>query len=225
MLRNGWPLIPLLMLTAAPVGAEPLGLDALVDRIQDTYHQTRDLKAKFEQTYTFKVTGRRKVSSGRLFVKLPGKVRWDYLRPEPKYFLADGEHLWIVTPKDRQVMKQPLGSSEISSLIGFLMGTGDLRKQFTIEMLPQDDAGYYHLKLLPKGSETRFRQVLLTIHPTTYRTMVTEITDPAGNVNRIEFDDIQVNVGLPDSGFQFTVPRGYRVIEAAGPQPDAKGGR
>ncbi len=200
---------------AAPPAA--LTLDALVDRIHGTYRATQDLAATFEQTYRFKVTGRAKRSAGRVFLKLPGKMRWDYLEPEPKHFIADGSNLWVVAPEDRQVMRQTLGKSDLSQVLGFLMGSGDLREQFTLEQLPADAAGRYRLRLVPKTAQTHYREVVLVVDPTTFRTVETEITDPAGNLNHLVFQGIVVNQGLPDGGFVFEVPPGFRVIDAGRP--------
>jgi len=211
----------------AAAGDEGLQLDPLVERVQQVYRETRDLTASFEQSYHFKVTGRSKKSSGRVYLKLPGKMRWDYLAPEPKHFIADGRTLWVIAPQDRQVMRQPLVQSEISSVLGFLMGSGELRTQFELQLLGRDASLRYRLKLVPRGGETLYRHVVLVIEPLTFRTVETEVTDAAGNLNHLVFREIKVNQGLPDSGFSFVIPDGYRIIEAASPTvpgPDSSPG-
>ena len=57
---------------------------ALAAKVQATYERTRDLEARFAQTYTYSGFGRRQVSSGRVLVKKPGMMRWDYEKPSPK---------------------------------------------------------------------------------------------------------------------------------------------
>jgi len=213
----------------APVAAAPgapasrLALDELVDRVHGVYRETRDLSAGFAQTYRFKVTGRAKRSTGRVFLKLPGKMRWDYLEPEPKHFVADGRTLWVVAPADRQVMRQPMSSSELNSVLGFLMGTADLRSAFLLHLEGQDPKGRHRLRLKPKRAETHYQQVVLVIDPETFRTVETEITDPAGNLNHLVFSNLKANQGLPDSGFAFRIPEGYRVIDASQPTIQVRG--
>ena len=67
-----------LLLAAAPAGA-PAAADAtaLARKVQGFYESTRDLRARFVQTYTYAALGRRQVSSGTLEVKKPGKMRWE----------------------------------------------------------------------------------------------------------------------------------------------------
>ena len=206
----------LLLLAPAAQAEESLTVTELAARVQETYQATTDLAANFEQVYHFQVTGRSKKSSGRLFIKLPGKMRWDYLQPEPKHFVADGRTLWVVAPQDRQVLEQPVEQSEIASVFGFLLGSADLRTQFDLSLLGRDAAGRYRLKLTPKKEETHYRQVVLLVDPVSFRTVGTEVTDPAGNLNTLTFTELKVNQGLPDSGFSFQVPAGFRVIQAAG---------
>lgn len=213
--------VALLLPLRAMAQAKQQPLDEVVDDVQRVYHETKDLTADFEQTYHFEVTGRSKKSSGRVYLKLPGKMRWDYLTPEPKHFVADGKMLWVIAPQDRQVMRQPLGQSDISSVLGFLMGSGDLRAQFVLTLLGQDAAGRHRLQLVPRADETHYRKVVLVIDPQSHRTVETEITDPAGNLNHLVFRNIKANQGLPDSGFSFEIPQGYRVIEAAAPASPA----
>jgi len=62
------------LLAAAPSGAPPAAdATALARKVQGFYETTRDLRARFVQTYTYAAIGRRQVSKGTLEVKKPGK--------------------------------------------------------------------------------------------------------------------------------------------------------
>ena len=65
----------LLAAPAAPAPAAPApdqAATALARKVQAYYEGTRDLEARFEQTYTYAGLGRRQLSSGTLRVKKPG---------------------------------------------------------------------------------------------------------------------------------------------------------
>ena len=86
----------LLALSAAPDPA------ALAQRVQGFYERTRDLEARFTQTYTYASFGRSQVSKGRLRVKKPGMMRWDYESPAPKTVAVKGKRLVQYEPEENQ---------------------------------------------------------------------------------------------------------------------------
>jgi len=46
------------------------------------YAKTRDFSAGFRQHYTYVAIGRTEDSEGTVQVKKPGRVRWDYAKPD-----------------------------------------------------------------------------------------------------------------------------------------------
>src|SRR5512133_970145 len=78
------------LLLAAPAAPTPAQATDLARKVQAYYEATRDLQARFEQTYTYSGFGRRQVSSGTLRVKKPGMMRWDYEAPTPKTVAVTG---------------------------------------------------------------------------------------------------------------------------------------
>src|SRR5262249_50363166 len=80
----------------------------LVKKVQSYYGAPQKLRAKFRQEYTTATFGRTSSSDGLLRVAKPGKMRWDYDKPEPKYFIADGTTLWVYEPSSKQALQQSL---------------------------------------------------------------------------------------------------------------------
>ena len=201
-------LLTLLSATPAQTSAQ------VIDRLQKTYDSTADLHATFEQVYHFKVNGLERKSSGQVFVKKPGKMRWDYTKPNPRYFISDGVTLWVYVPADAQAFEQPLESSQVAAALSFLVGQGDLVGDFDHALLPPGPRGELRLQLVPKKSTRQYRKLVLSLHPETFRVVGTEVEDPVGNLNTLTFLDLRVNQGLPDEGFDFTPPDGTRVVRS-----------
>src|SRR4051794_39311067 len=113
------PLLLALLLGAArilraPAGAaiEPppapgtrLDLRAVVDRVQRRYDGAADFRARFGQTLTNAAFARKTSSGGEVLFKKPGRMRWNYDKPEPKAYVADGTTLWLYEPEDKQAFK------------------------------------------------------------------------------------------------------------------------
>ena len=60
-------------------------------RVEERQRNVQDLQARFVQTYRSGVLGREIVESGTVSIKRPGRMRWDYRKPEPKTFVSDGK--------------------------------------------------------------------------------------------------------------------------------------
>ena len=187
-------------------------VEKVLKSVQSFYGRTVDLKAKFTQTYTYKVYGRTQVSSGRVFFKKPGMMRWDYRKPVPKVFVADGQHLWIYEPQENQYFKRALSSSQLPIALTFMGGEGNLSDEFEAK-LTGEVAGAYTLELIPRKDASDYQSLVLEVDKTTFAVRSSTVIDPVGNTNRLVFDRMVVNSGLPDSGFKFKAPEGVREIK------------
>jgi outer membrane lipoprotein carrier protein len=195
--------------TVPPASApEPAALAA---RVQGFYERTRDLEARFTQTYTYAGFGRRQVSSGTLRVKKPGRMRWDYDRPEPKTIAVTGKRLVQYEPEEHQAyVDEAFDASAMSAAVTFLLGEGELAKEFELAL---DGAGA--LLLRPKVADPRVESIALTVGPEGEVTG-TRVVDGAGNVNELRFEKVRRNVGLPDSAFDVKLPKDVRRVAPPG---------
>ena len=195
-------------------GGEELTADQVADKLQAIYEQTQDFKAAFTQEYHSKALDRTKTSSGFVYVKKPGLMRWDYKQPRPKHFVADGKALFIYDPDLEQVMvDRSFSGSDLSTAVTFLWGKGKLREEFAVSFAKKSDPKHYLLVLAPK-SRARFRKLWFKVERETFRVLETVVEDPGGNTNRIRFSKMTMNVGLKAEAFKFQIPEGVDVIEA-----------
>ena len=191
-------------------------VDDVVDGIQRFYRDARDLKAEFEQTYTYTQMGRKQSKSGKVFFKKPSRMRWDYKKPVPQVFVSDGSVLWVYQPTDAQVFKQDLNHSQLPVALTFMSGQGELRTEFNAQLIEQTKTvDSYTVQLLPKKSEVNYKSVLLTVRKTDFSVLESVVIDPVGNENRLVFKKVVQNTDIPDRAFEFKVPDGVRVIDGA----------
>src|SRR5512140_2721069 len=126
-------------LAAAPAAPAGPTSAALAAKVQGYYERTRDLEARFTQTYTYAGFGRRQVSSGALRVKKPGKMRWDYEKPAPKTVAVSGSRLVQYEPEENQAyVDDAFDASAMSAAVPFLLGKGELAREFDLSV---DDVG------------------------------------------------------------------------------------
>ena len=209
------PALLLALLAAAPAGAR-LDVTTVVDKVQHRYDTATDFKARFTQTLTSTTMGRKTSSAGGVMFKKPGRMRWDYDKPERATYVSDGNTLWLYEPDDAQAFKQSLSASQLPAALAFLTGKGKLAAEFDITLVdksPYAAAGEYVLALSPKVAEPQVKSLLFIVDPKTFDVRESVITDGQGNTNDLTFADIKTNTKLPDSEFRWSPPSGTRVID------------
>ena len=205
----------LLLLLAAPApspgGTPTPEATALARRVQGFYESTRDLRARFVQTYSYAALGRRQVSKGTLEVKKPGKMRWDYASPAVKTIAVNGPRLVQWEPEANQAfVDEKFDATAMSAAVTFLLGKGSLEKEF---LLSTGEGGT--LVLRPRAPDPRVDTVTLTAGPDGEVTR-TRVVDGQGNVNDISFEEIKRNTGIPDARFEIELPAGVRRLAMPG---------
>jgi outer membrane lipoprotein carrier protein len=213
------------LLAAAPVAAAPppaaaghLDVGTVVDKVQRRYDGASDFRARFTQTLTSAAMGRKTNSAGAVMFKKPGRMRWDYEKPERAMYVSDGNTLWLYEPDDQQAFKQALSTSQLPAALAFLTGKGKLANEFDITLVdksPYAAPGEYVLALSPKVAEPQVKSLLFIVDPKTFDVRESVITDGQGNLNDLTFADIRTNTHLPDSDFRWSPPSGVRVIDTA----------
>ncbi len=188
----------------------PAEAQALVRKVQAVYERTRDLTATFQQTYTYAGFGRKQVSSGVLQVKKPGMMRWEYRKPALKTVVVKGSRLVQYEPGENQAyVDDHFDSSGMSAALAFLLGKGDLAKEFEVSL---GEKGA--LVLRPRVEDPRVDRIEL-VTDADGQISVTRVLDGAGNVNEIQLQDVRRNTGLPDSAFDLKLPEG--VVKTSPP--------
>jgi len=203
------------LLVAAPAPASG-GLDAaeLVAGLQSWLDGTKDLQGRFEQRLVSGALGSGVEESGELYVEKPGRMRWDYLDPERKIALVDGELTWLYLEEEEQVVLGRL-DEQGALLPRLLAGEGRIAEEFEASVLAEprgNGPGAYQLQLVPRGGDEAFQNVVLVLRPPRFAIEAVEVLDAAGNRVFYRFFDLRRNRGLPEGLFRFVAPEGTLVM-------------
>jgi outer membrane lipoprotein carrier protein len=198
------------MATAAPAP----DVHAIAQAVDERYNRLHTLQAEFTEIY--RGAGMERTESGTLWLKKPGKMRWEYRSPRDKLFLSDGKDAWFYVPGERQVRRTAVKKlDDLRSPLAFLLGKTKLEKELQGLSLAPDvapsTAGDVVLRGVPKSLADRVSQVLLEITPEHWisRILIEEVD---GSVTEYRFTGQRENVPVADQRFQFAVPDGVEVI-------------
>jgi len=193
-----------------------ISASAVLDRIQEFYEGTEDYQASFSQVYKNKLYNETKKSSGKVYIKRPGKMRWEYKKPNEKLFVSDGKVLWVYEAEANQVFKQELSSSDLPTAIAFLMGKGNLKQDFTYKLIENEKAakkGLIVIELVPKKATTQYKKLLFMVDEKSAGVKRTIIVDHSDNTNSMRFEKVKTNQGLNSKKFKFKMPKGATLVE------------
>lgn len=207
-------LVPLLSLALALNEAE---LKALTDKVQAHYDAVRDFEAEFVQRYERRFLKRVVEESGRVSIKKPGRMRWEYQEPETKLFVTDGSRSYFYLPSENQVIvsHQPEGAMgmEEGSPFELLAGKARMTDSFTFfasESEPK--AGGVMLRLVPMTRREEYEDVELEVEPEDGQVLRVVLIDVQRNRTEFFFREIRENLDLPESLFRFIIPAGAEVV-------------
>ena len=201
---------------------------ALIERVE-AYHQSLPhFEARFEQRFSPRIFGRDRVESGRLTVKRPARMRWDYEEPEPKVFVSDGNNTWFHVPADQQVVVGAFGGDgqgtgeETGGLnpLEFLTGDATILDHFDALLASEPPSpGMRTVALVPRQTNQEITSLSLTVDAESGRIQGIESEDLEGNRTTFRFTDFRFETSPDDSVFTFTIPPGTDVVTASDLRP------
>lgn len=212
---SSWLPASLLLLTLSlNLQAQTNDVRAFADSVDTHYRDLKTLKSAFTEIY--QGPGISRTESGTLWLKKPGKMRWEYAQPHPKLFLTDSHNAFFYVPGERQARKAPVNKlDDIRSPLRYLLGKLKLEKEleglsFAPDVAPLR-AGDRVLRGVPKGMKDRLSDVLLEISPEhqIVRILIHEID---GSSTDFRFSQLEEGLPVQDSLFRFAPPPGTETI-------------
>jgi outer membrane lipoprotein carrier protein len=211
---SGW-ILTILLYGWQPAAAENDAalIRNIIGGIEKRYAGT-GFRAKFFQESMLKAMMISDTAEGRLIVKRPGKMRWEYLIPDEQTIITDGKSMWIFRPADKQVMvgRAPEFFSGGKGA-GFLSDIGQIRKSFNIQLQASKSADHYRLRLLPKSPTDDMAEIILLVNRSDFLVQQVLTYNSYGDETRIQFSDYQFNQNPNDSLFTFVIPDGIDVVQ------------
>lgn len=207
-------IINLIFLLTFSVSSVWAGKDKVVlDAIQERYETVNTFRAHFIQRAYIKLMDQTQEAEGEVVVKKPGKMKWTYKAPDPQVLVSNNQTIWLYIPEENQVTKasvQDIYTTNTPAL--FLSGEGKLAESFSVKKINRE-VGVLIVLLIPKLKSHDLKQLTLLVSDKNYQILGSRVYDRLGNKTEILFNNIQVNVQLPESMFEFKVPEGVELLD------------
>jgi outer membrane lipoprotein carrier protein len=213
--RSMWNIFALVMLACVtPLYAAdaPSNIDIprTLKGVEDRYNGAKTLQLSFSETY--KQQNRQLIEKGELFLRKPGRMRWQYTMPAGKLFVSDGKFIYSYIPLENRAEKNKLKETEdMRAPLAFLLGQLEFKKDFReFHARPEGDGVF--ITAIPKSDKMPYTEVAFLVGPnSTIRRL--EVKGQDNSLLIFSFDDEKKDPPVADSQFHFTPPPGVEYVD------------
>jgi outer membrane lipoprotein carrier protein len=192
-------------------------LSGLLKGVETRYNRAKTLQVLFHEEYTPPGPGgapARRSESGRLMLRKPGRMRWDYSQPKGKLFVSDGKVMWLYTPAENRAEKMKLQESDdMRAPLAFLLGKLDFQKEFrNLLARPEGAAAGTRITAEPKSGNLPYSAVEFVVTREN-RIREVKVTGFDNSILDFTFDEESLDPPLDGKLFQFQAPPGAEVVD------------
>jgi len=185
-------------------------LGLILKGVERRYNNARTLAVRFEQTHT--AQKRRRTERGELFLRKPGRMRWQYSTPAGKLFVSDGKSFFLYTPDNHRVERTRVKESEDwRAPLAFLLGRLDFQRDFKRFTVRPQGADTW-IVAEPRSDRLAYSQVGFLVNDS-FEILRLEITGQDRSVMEYRFEGERLNPPLEESLFRFQAPPGAEVVD------------
>lgn len=201
----------LVALTAS--GAAQPDSEKLLKAVEDHYNHVQTLEVGFTERYIGQ--GRHTTEKGELYLRKPGKMRWQYSQPPGELYISDGKFLYSYFPSDQRAEKMPMKEmDDMRAPLAFLLGRLHFADDFRqIQIQPDRDSPDFFIVATPKSDKLPYSQVkFLVSADSQIRWLLVQRSD--NSTLEFTFENEKRNVPIAESMFKFTPPPGVEMVDS-----------
>lgn len=207
ILKNPLTRLAAWTLTPLTVAGLAIGVPAIAQSSSTLASVQSHLKSTSSMTADFVQTDRNgQRLSGKLTLKRPGKIRFQYQKDVPLLIVGDGSSLTVIDYEVRQVQRWPVKNSPLAALLD---PDRDLTKYAKVVPTGSNDVLSVEVKDTKRPEYGTITMVFVRDGgaPAGLRLRGWVALDSQNNRTRIDLSNQKFNVAVADSAFRWTDPR------------------
>jgi outer membrane lipoprotein carrier protein len=200
------------LFTVSAVRAADYDVSRTLKGIEDRYNKTQALQLSFTETY--RIQGRQRTEKGELFLRKPGRMRWQYTTPAGKLFVSDGKFIYSYTPQDNRAEKMKFKEADdMRAPLAFLLGRLNFAEDFREFRSRQEDGGVY-ITAIPKSDKLPYTEVSFLATPD-FAIRRLEVKGQDNSVLQFTFESEKKDAPISDAMFRFSPPPGAEYVDSS----------
>jgi outer membrane lipoprotein carrier protein len=194
-----------LLLASFNLQAKQSTMDILVE----AFANIKTYQAGFIQTLYDSREKQLQKSSGLVYIKKPGKFRWDYKKPHQQLIVSNNLELWVFDVDMDQATVRKVDDVLASAPAVLLGSDKPIYESFDLKDMGQRE-GLAWVQLIPKNKDSDFNTIYVAMDKGEVRVM--ELRDNFEQVTQIKFNNAVINKDINDAQFEFIPPKGVDVL-------------
>lgn len=184
----------------------------IIENVQETYDEITDLSASFEKVETFKLTGTKNKTIGKLYIKNGTKYRFE---SEDQTIVTDGKSVWTYNGLTNQLIIDRLRKNS-GALLPRDMLYKYPREYYSTLLRTEKKSGkdVYVIKLDPQEGVHGFvKSMKIWVEEDSWLVHKIETTDLNGNASLFLISKINTRKKLPEDLFLYKAGKGMKVVD------------
>jgi outer membrane lipoprotein carrier protein len=196
--------------TVSALNAADLDLSRVLKGVEDRYNHIQTLEVDFKEQYTGQ--GRKLSNQGKLFLRKPGKMRWQYTSPAGQLVISDGKYIYSYYPSENRAERASMkDTEEMRAPLAFLLGRLNFQDDFR-EFRTQPDRDNVFITAVAKSDKLPYSEVTFLVSPDSVIHWL-RVKEQDGSMLEFTFENEKKNPPVPDAMFKFTPPPGVEFSD------------
>jgi outer membrane lipoprotein carrier protein len=180
------------------------------DPLQRFLDGFNSLEANFVQRLINENGDELEKTEGVLHLQQPGKFHWSYEIPYTQKIISNGDVLWVFDEDLEQLTIREMGDAIDQTPAGIILGNNDIAEHF-VQVNMGVIENHDWIELTPRNLEAQYNNIRIGFEDSKLTMMI--IVDNLGQTTRIDFSNVEKNIKLSSTLFEFEVPEGIDVID------------
>lgn len=201
-------------------------LDSVLGMMDHAAQDFKSLSADIEHVKYTAVVKDTSTETGQIFVRRDAKLRIDFLKPDPRTILRNGDNLYIYTPKIERVEEYNIGKNRTMAdqylALGFGTKTENLKKNYDVSLIGEEEMDGKKtavLELIPTSEDVRkeISKIEMWVDESSWLPLQQKFFEgSSGDYFLSHYKNLMKNLKLNDNKFKPDWPKDTKIEKPRG---------
>jgi outer membrane lipoprotein-sorting protein len=198
-----------------------LTLDYALTMMDRSAEDFRSLTAALDHIKYTAVVKDTSTESGEIYVRKDSKLRIDFILPDPRTIIRNGDNLYIYTPKINRVEEYNIGKNRALAdqylALGFGTRTESLKKSYNVSLAGEEELEGHKMaivELVPRSDEVRkqITKIVMWVDEASWLPVQQKFLEAgSGDYFLSRYKNVMKNLKIGDGKFKADWPKGTKI--------------
>jgi len=198
-----------------------LTLDYVLTMMDRSAEDFRSLTAALDHVKYTAVVKDTSMESGEIYVRKDSKLRIDFVAPDPRTIIRNGDNLYIYTPKINRVEAYNIGKNRVLAdqylALGFGTRVESLKKSYDVSLSGEEELDGHKMalvELVPRSDEVRkqIAKIVMWVDEASWLPVQQKFMEAgSGDYFLSRYKNVMKNLKIGDGKFKADWPKGTKI--------------